>query len=234
MISIPLIITEPHECSYLPDQSAQNAFVHPSFPMTGQIYSRLIEQGFRRSGNEVYSPQCPDCQQCISVRVPVRQFKPDRRQRRCWKKNQATTVAIKPAVFDQRHYELYLRYQQHRHADSSMANSSPEEYIDFLASRWCNTLFAECLIDDRLAAVAIVDLLDNALSAVYTFFDPQLASYSLGTFAVLWQIEHAKQLELDYLYLGYWIKRCGKMSYKDQYRPLYGYIERQWRPIAAS
>lgn len=112
-----------------------------------------------------------------------------------------------------------------------MADSSPEEFINFLGSDWCDTLFVEFHLDGKLAAVAIVDLLDKALSAVYTFFDPELASHSLGTYAVLWQIEHAKQLGLDYLYLGYWIKQCRKMSYKDQYRPLYGFIDQQWRGI---
>lgn len=231
MISIPLLLTDSHECSYLPKRSAQTAFVHPSFPLTVEIYSRLIEQGYRRSGNEVYTPHCPHCRQCVPVRLPVHAFAANRRQKRCMKKNQQTTTTVKPAAFEQRHYDLYLRYQRQRHADSSMANSSPEEYISFLTSDWCETQFVEFHIAGSLAAVAIVDRLDNALSAVYTFFDPELGAYSLGTFAVLWQIEQAQTLGLDYLYLGYWIKDCRKMRYKDQYRPLYGFIGQQWRRI---
>ncbi|WP_031433409.1 arginyltransferase [Methylomarinum vadi] len=231
MISVPLLLTGQHECSYLPGQTAQTAFVHPSFPLNVEIYSRLIEQGFRRSGNDVYSPHCQHCKACIPVRIPVRLFNANRRQKRCLKKNQSATAIVKPAAFDQRHYDLYLRYQHQRHAGGSMADSSPEEYITFLGSAWCDTLFVEFHLDGKLAAVAIADLLDKALSAVYTFFDPELASHSLGTYAVLWQIEHAKQLGLDYLYLGYWIKQCRKMSYKDQYWPLYGFIDQQWRGI---
>ena len=231
MISIPLYVTEQHACSYLPDKSAQTVFVHPSFELSTGLYSRLIEQGFRRSGNEVYSPHCKQCRQCVPVRIPVDQFQENRNQKRCFKKNLSTQIRIKPAAFDQHHYQLYLRYQKNRHVDSSMANSSPNEYINFLGSSWCNTLFVEFSIADKLAAVAVVDLLDNALSAVYTFFDPEMSSYSLGTFAVLWQIEHARQLKLDYVYLGYWIKECRKMRYKDQYHPLYGFIDQQWQKI---
>ncbi len=231
MISIPLFLTERHDCSYLSNEAAQTAFVHPSFPLNVEVYSRLIERGFRRSGNDVYAPRCRHCTQCIPVRIPVRSFTPDRQQRRCQKKNRETAVVIKPAVFERSHYDLYVRYQQQRHAGGSMAGSSPDDYINFLGSAWCDTMFVEFHIGETLAAVAVVDLLDNALSAVYTFFDPALSAYSLGMFAVLWQIDHAKQLGLEYLYLGYWIKQCRKMSYKDQYQPLYGFIDQQWRRI---
>ncbi len=231
MISIPLFVTETHNCSYLPGKTAQTAFVYPSYPVTNNIYSVLIEQGFRRSGNEIYTTHCGDCQQCVPVRIPIKDFRPNRRQKRCKKKNLGTTATIKPATFDKRHYDLYLRYQQHRHSDSSMANSSPEEYIQFLGSSWCNTLFVEFSIEGSLAAVAVVDLLDNALSAVYTFFDPDLTNFSLGTNAVLWQIDHAHALGLEYLYLGYWIKDCRKMNYKAEFQPLFGFINQQWKQI---
>jgi len=232
MFSIPLYLTEQYRCSYLDDETAQTASVYPEFQLTVDLYSRLIKQGFRRSGNDVYKTHCPQCQQCIPVRIPIEYFRLNRSQKRCLKKNQLTQICIKPAVFDPAHYELYLRYQQRRHADSNMANSSADDYINFLASRWCNTLFVEILIDQKLAAVAIVDLLDNALSAVYTFFDPDLSHYSLGTYAVLWQIGYAKELRLNDVYLGFWIKECRKMRYKDQYNPLYGYIDQQWQKIS--
>ncbi len=147
------------------------------------------------------------------------------------KKNQKTTVIVKPAHFEQSHYELYIRYQKHRHLQGGMDESSQEDYINFLNSQWCNTLFVEFSIENKLAAVAIVDLLDNALSAVYTFFDPDFSSYSLGTYAVLWQQNHAKSLGLEFIYLGFWIKDCQKMSYKTQYQPLQGFINNAWEII---
>jgi len=109
-----------------------------------------------------------------------------------------------------------------------MAHSSPDDYINFLAGSWCNTQFMEFSIADELAAVAIVDRLDNALSAVYTFFDPRFSSHSLGVYAVLWQINHAQEQGLEWLYLGFWIADCQKMNYKDQYHPLQGFIDLEW------
>lgn len=231
MISIPLFLTDASPCSYLDKKNAQSAFVHPSFSLTADIYSQLIDQGFRRSGNEAYMPQCSSCTECIATRLSIENFIISKSQKRCLKKHKKTEVVIKPATFDQSHYEMYLRYQNHQHEGGSMADLSKDDYISFLSSQWCNTLFVEFHIDNELAAVAIVDLLDNALSAVYTFFEPKFSQYSLGNYAVLWQIEHAKSLNLKYLYLGFWVKDCLKMSYKTQYQPLQGLVEKQWVEI---
>ncbi len=228
MTSVPLLITSPHPCSYLDGQQAQSAFVVPSFGLDTAIYAQLIAHGFRRSGDDVYAPRCAQCTQCVPVRLPVMQFKPDRRQKRCLQKNLQTTAIIKPAIFERSHYDLYLRYQKQRHAEGNMVNTSPEEYIKFLGSSWCNTQFIEFSIDGQLAAVAIVDRFDNALSAVYTFFEPMFSSYSLGVYAVLWQINHAQEQGLKHLYLGYWIAECQKMNYKNQYQPLQGLVDQQW------
>ena len=228
MISIPLFLTDQSPCSYLDKKNSQSAFIHPSFSLDTHVYSQLIEQGFRRSGRDVYTPQCPSCSECIPTRLLVEHFNPSKNQKRCIKKNKLTSIIIKPAQFEQHHYEMYQRYQYHRHEDGSMANSSKEDYINFLASDWCDTLFVEFLIDDQCVAVAIIDVLDNALSAVYTFFEPDFSHLSLGTYAVLWQIEFAKQKKLDFIYLGFWIKDCGKMSYKTQYQPIQGLIEKEW------
>jgi leucyl-tRNA---protein transferase len=231
MISIPLFLTERHPCSYLEGEEAQPAFVHPLFEMTPGIYSQLIEQGYRRSGDEVYSPHCPDCSACIPVRLRVSEFMPDRSQIRCLRKNRDIEVKAKPAEFDESHYEMYLRYQAKRHTDGSMAHSGRNEYLHFLKSAWCDTSFVEFTISGELAAIAVVDRLDNALSAVYTFFEPKFSDKSLGVYAVLWQIEWAKQLKKEYLYLGYWIKKCKKMSYKSNYQPLQIYKNKQWVPF---
>lgn len=231
MASIPLFISAPHPCSYLDGEQAQSAFVSPRFELSNAVYSQLIAYGFRRSGDDVYRPQCGACQQCVPVRLAVQDFKPSRKQKRCLQSNAGTSVIIKPAVFEREHYEMYLRYQKHRHADSNMANSSPEDYINFLSSSWCHTRFVEFSIQNELAGVAIVDYLDNSLSAVYTFFEPKFSSYSLGVYAVLWQIEQAKRLGLRYVYLGFWIKNCQKMAYKIQYQPLQGFVNQGWQVL---
>lgn len=231
MISIPLLLTEQQSCNYLDRKNSQTAFVHPSFSLNTTIYSQLIEQGFRRSGSEVYTPHCPGCSECIPTRIAVSQFIPDRNQKRCIKKNRGTTVIVKPARFEQVHYDMYMRYQNYKHEKGGMANSSKDDYINFLTSSWSNTLFVEFSIENELAAVAIVDVLDNALSAVYTFFEPEFSQYSLGNYAVLWQIQHAQEMNFQFVYLGFWIADCQKMSYKTQYKPIQGFIENKWKEI---
>jgi arginine-tRNA-protein transferase len=231
MASIPIFITTPHPCTYLSGELAQSAFISPAFDVTNAVYTHLLAHGFRRSGDDVYRPQCSTCQQCVAVRIAVQDFKPNRKQKRCWQANTETTAIIKPAVFEIAHYEMYMRYQKHRHADSGMANSSVDDYINFLGSSWCDARFVEFSIAGELAGVAVVDFMTNALSAVYTFFEPKFSNYSLGVYAVLWQIEQAKSLALDYVYLGFWIKNCQKMSYKTQYQPLQGLVNQQWQVL---
>lgn len=231
MISVPLWMTAEHDCSYLDDKLAQSAIVAPDFRLDTHLYSQLIEQGFRRSGDQVYKPYCRSCQACVPSRISIESFKASRQQKRCANRNLHTTVNIRSAEFDPQHFDLYRRYQTARHDKPNAISTSPEEYIQFLSSSWCNTWFVEFLINEKLAAVAIVDVLDHALSAVYTFFDPEFADYSPGVYAVLWQIEQAKLMQLEYVYLGFWIKDCRKMSYKNQYQPLFGLIDQQWQPI---
>ncbi|MGR8940967.1 MAG: arginyltransferase [Gammaproteobacteria bacterium] len=233
MTSIPLFITGDHPCSYLEGETARSAFVHPAFRVTPAIYAELLKHGFRRSGDDVYAPQCPYCSACVPARIPVARFTPDRQQKRCLNKNSETRVSIKPAAFDPAHYDMYLRYQNSRHADGSMAHASPDDYLAFLGSTWCDTVFAEFSIAGELSAIAVIDRFVHAWSAVYTFFDPKFADYSPGVYAVLWQIEQARRQQREFLYLGYWIKNCRKMSYKSNYQPLQLYVEQKWRDFTS-
>ncbi len=229
MIQIPLLLSRSHPCSYLEQNVSHSAFVHPDMLMNNSIYEQLIGQGFRRSGDEVYTPYCQHCSACIPVRIPVMDFKPNRSQQRCTNKHINTQAIIKPAKFEQAHYEMYLRYQQARHTEGSMADTSPEEYINFLSSSWCDTLFIEFSINNELAGIAVVDQFRNAWSAVYTFFEPKFSNYSLGVYAVLWQINNCIQSNKEFLYLGYWIEECRKMNYKTNYQPLQFLINKRWQ-----
>jgi arginyl-tRNA--protein-N-Asp/Glu arginylyltransferase len=232
MTSIPLFLTHEHPCSYLEGEIAQSAFVQAPFHILPSIYPKLIAKGFRRSGNEVYIAHCPRCSACIPARLEAAKFKANRKQKRCWKKNINTQAIVKLPVFEQAHYDMYLRYQNFRHNEGSMAYSSPDEYIKFLSSTWCNTQFIEFSINNELAGVAVIDRLDNALSAVYTFFEPKFSSYSLGVYAVLWQIEQAKLQYRDFLYLGFWIENCKKMSYKIEYKPIQLLVNNVWTELS--
>ena len=129
-----------------------------------------------------------------------------------------------PFIHNNEH-TIYLGYR------GDIWGISKDDFISFLSSSWRNTLFVEFLVNNELAAVAVVDLLDNALSAVYTFFEPGFSQYSLGTYAVLWQQNRAKELNLEFVYIGFWIKNCRKMSYKTQYQPIQGFIDNEWKTI---
>lgn len=221
----------PHPCSYLEGEEAVTLFADPEARMTPQLYSALSELGFRRSGEYVYSPRCPRCSACLPVRVPVAGFTPDRSQRRNWKQNQDLEVTVLPADFRDSHFALYQRYIQSRHPDGSMATPDKEQYSRFFGSSWCDTSYVQFSLNGRPLAVAVTDVLNNGLSAVYTYFDPDEFKRGLGVFAVLWLIEESKRRGLPYLYLGYLIHESPKMAYKAHYRPLEVFRHGRWLPL---
>jgi len=226
---LPLYLSAPHACSYLADRQSSTLFSDPEHPLDMATYSQLLRYGFRRSGGMVYAPRCEHCSQCISVRIPVEEFEPRRVHRRILRLNRTIQIRERAAEFVPEHYALYRRYTAVRHEDGDMANASPAEYMGFLYTEWCETRFLEFALDDRLVAVAVTDYTEDGLSAVYTFFEPELLDNSLGTFAILSQIDRARTLGLPYLYLGYWIRDSRKMAYKAGFRPLELWYEGRWQ-----
>lgn len=231
---LALYLTAEHPCSYLADVKARTLFVDPLARMDARTYQTMVDQGFRRSGTHVYRPACRGCARCVPVRIPVADFRADRSQRRNWIRNSPEIGLVDlPAVFRPAHFALYLRYLAARHPDGSMADdSSVESYRRFLIDPWGGeTRLLELRLAGRLAGVAVTDLLPRGLSAVYTFFDPDLSERGLGTFAVLAQIEAARRVGLPFLYLGYWIGASRKMLYKERFRPIETWDGRQWQRI---
>lgn len=184
-----------------------------------RVYSQLAELGFRRSGPYIYRPHCRNCAACRSLRIPVARFTPDRSQRRTLARNQDLRVRFVKAAFHEEHFALFSRYVAARHPGGGMDAGSPSDYWSFIESRWCRTRLAEFRQGRRLLAVAVVDLLRDGLSAVYTFFDPTERGRGLGVYAVLWQVAEAQRRGLPWLYLGYWVADCRKMAYKIQFNP---------------
>ena len=227
--SLDFYLTPEHECSYLPSEQAMTLFADPSVCINTDLYSELIQYGFRRSGTHVYRPRCPMCDACIPIRIAADDFKPSRGQRRIWKRNQDLEIVIAAAEYNSEHFQLYRHYMKSRHKGGGMDNPDPEKYSEFLLNPYIDAYLVEFRHHDKLLAVASVDKLNNALSAVYTFFDPTESARSLGSMAILWQIEHAKQENIEYIYLGYWIKQCQKMVYKSKYRPFEIFQEGSWR-----
>lgn len=230
-----LFKTPEHPCSYLPDLTAHTIFVDPSAKKSPGLYQALLDMGFRRSGSDLYRPDCPGCNACLSVRIPVARFTARRSQHRVWKRLQSDLeVRILPARFEQEHFDLYATYMNSRHPDGEMANPTEEDYCKFLICPWSETSFVEFRYERRLFAVAVIDMLPRGMSAVYTFFDPAMSAVSPGVLAILWQIQEARRLDLPWLYLGYWIPDSPKMRYKQDYRPLQIYTDGVWREFSAS
>ena len=227
-VKINFFASAPEPCSYLDDRKSVSAFANPHMDMDMKTYNELIQHGFRRSGGYIYRPHCPHCQECISVRVPVRKHRYSRNEQRAIKRNSDIRISIMPGRYRDEHFDLYRRYINSRHDDGSMANPNKSDYHRFLICDWTDTLFFEYRLNRILIAVAVCDITDSGLSAVYTFFDPDYADRSPGHFAILSQIDETQSRDLDYLYLGYWIRDCNKMSYKRRYKPLEAFINDQW------
>jgi arginine-tRNA-protein transferase len=229
--SIQLYLTAPYPCSYLEGLEARSQVATPSFLINAQVYSELVRQGFRRSGTFTYRPRCDTCRQCVPVRVEVDAFAATRSQRRSWKKHGDLHVELLPLEDKPEYFELYRRYQQTRHAEGSMADDDPEQYRNFLLQSHVDSMLVAFREGGMLRMVSIVDVLKDGLSAVYTFYDPDVPGASFGTYNVLWQIELCRKLELPYLYLGYWIAAARKMTYKASYQPLQGLRDGHWQRL---
>ncbi|MCL7714350.1 arginyltransferase [Stenotrophomonas mori] len=233
-----LFQTGEHACGYFPERRARDLVLDPHDTRLDALYPLALRWGFRRSGNLVYRPHCLGCHACVPVRIPVAQHTPDRSQRRCLARNDDLDCRVLPAERTDEQFALYRRYLAARHLRGGMDDHGPIEFDQFLIGDWSQGRFLEIRAPGdpgqrgRLLAVAVTDVTANGLSAVYTFFDPDLPQRGLGTYAILQQIAWARRSGLPHLYLGYWIEGHRKMDYKRRYRPLEYFDGRHWTTAA--
>lgn len=226
-------VTTPYTCGYLPNQLAQSLIASPQSLVNAQVYSGLIQQGFRRSGKFAYRPHCEHCHACTPVRLILTRFTPSRSQQRAFKQHQDLSVRILPLDFYDAHFNLYAQYQQLRHREDTAGiateSDEAEQYRQFLCMSNVESLMIEFSdAQGHVKIVSVVDVVQDGVSAVYTFYDATDTKNSYGTYAIMWLAEWTKTLALPYLYLGYWIAQSQKMSYKQRFKPQQQLIDGEW------
>lgn len=234
LTALQFYLTAEYPCSYLPNLQARSQVATPAMLIDTQVYSELVQHGFRRSGVYTYRPHCDGCSACVPLRVSAKAFTPNRSQKRAWKQHEQLDITVLQLEDNGEHYALYQRYQRARHKDGGMDNDDRESYRNFLLRSHLDSLLIEFRQAGQLRMVSLIDLLDDGLSSVYTFYDPDVPQARFGVYNVLWQIELCRKLDLDFVYLGYWIEKSRKMSYKTDYQPAQGLISGAWQPLDKS
>lgn len=229
--ALQFYLTAPYPCSYLPELQARSQVATPSLLINTQVYSGLVQHGFRRSGTYTYRPHCDNCVACVPLRVLAKEFKPNRSQMRAWKQHAHLEVKLIPLQDSDEHYMLYQRYQRTRHKDGGMDNDDRESYRNFLLQSNVDSLLVEFRDGHVLRMVSLIDVLNDGISSVYTFYEPDLSRTRFGVYNVLWQIELCRHLNLDFVYLGYWIAQSRKMAYKTDYQPAQGLVSGVWQAV---
>jgi arginine-tRNA-protein transferase len=212
--------TAPLPCPYVPGRVERKVVTEITGPDADALHDRLSRAGFRRSHNIAYAPVCPACSACVPIRIDANAFTPDRGLRRVAKANEGVEGFEVPARATAEQFALFQRYQQARHGEGDMATMSFYDYRAMVEDTPIETMVVEFRdAHDRLVGACLADRLADGLSAVYSFFDPELTRQSLGTWTILWLIDRARALKLPFVYLGYWVPDSRKMAYKARFTP---------------
>lgn len=224
--------TAPLPCPYLAGRTERKVVTELAGVSAESLHDRLSRGGFRRSHNIAYAPVCPNCTACVPIRIRAGDFQPNRTQKRVAKANQDLLVHEMPPRATAEQFHLFQHYQRQRHGDGDMATMSFYDYRAMIEDTPIETSVVEFrLPDGTLVGGCLTDRLGDGLSAVYSFFSTALDQRSLGTYAILWLIDHAKTLDLPHVYLGYWVEESRKMTYKAKFKPSETFRGGQWLPL---
>jgi len=226
--------TAPLPCPYLPGRIERRVVTELFGRDASVVHNQLSLAGFRRSHNIAYAPACPGCQACHAVRVRADEFSPSRSHRRILNRNSHLRVEEKAPEATDEQFAVFAAYQDSRHAGGDMAKMDAQDYQALVEDTPVDTWLVKFRHPDGiLVAACLIDRVENGLSAVYSFFDPELHRNSLGTYMILWMIGRARELNLRYVYLGFWIAGSSKMSYKAKFQPLEARMADGWRALTA-
>ncbi len=220
-------------CPYHPERTERKIVTDLSQGDPTRYHDLLSRAGFRRSHRIAYAPACPSCSACVPVRIRVSDFKPTKTQRKLGKINADLTMVPCLAEATGEQHRLFVEYQKSRHTGGDMSTMTFADYKAMVEETPIETLIYEYRQpDETLTAAILIDVMSDGLSAVYSFFDTSTPKRSLGTYIVLSLVDVCREFDLPYLYLGYWIKDCRKMSYKTQYHPLEALGPNGWQLLS--
>jgi len=226
---IQFYVTTKYSCGYINGQDAQSIVATPYKNINNTNFGSLINKGFRRSGQYIYKPNCKDCSACIPIRLLVSNFNASRSQKRVKKYLDKFSVKLLPLTFNEEHYNLYVSYQNKRHPNNIESENDATDYNDFLIKSHVMSKLVEFRLNNQLKMVTIIDIVDDGISAVYTFYDCSDQKLSLGTMSIIWLLGLCKKENLPFLYLGYWIHESQKMKYKTNFKPYELMIKGVWQ-----
>lgn len=226
-------MSRPAPCPYLPGRMEQMVFTELSNMRDGErVHDHLSRAGFRRSQGVAYKPSCRACQACIPVRIRAADLEWTRAWRRVMRQNDGIVGRELPATALNEHYRLFRRYIQSRHGDGGMASMTFDDYAAMVQdSPVRSRMFEYRDASGALYGACLSDVLDDGLSLVYSFFDPDVADRSPGSFIILWHVQQAVLRGLPFVYLGYWIAESRKMAYKARFRPVEILTAHGWRDL---
>lgn len=223
-------VTAPQPCPYLEGRMERKLFTSLQSANAEQLNNALSQQGFRRSQNVLYRPTCAECSACFSARIRVQDSEPSKSQKRILRRNASLNRRAASAWASEEQYDLFRRYLDSRHATGGMADMDVFEFAAMVEETPIRTRLIEYTDakSGELIAVALTDILDDGLSMVYSFFDPEWERYSLGSFMILDHIQLCRDMGLPYVYLGYWVPGSRKMGYKAKFDALEIYRRGEW------